>query len=515
MSDLRTARRSLEAEVAAPDFAALVGISRRRQQRRRAAVVTGLAAVVVAALLVGPGLGERRRTSPPEPARTPVLVNPSGWEVDDVLGHPEAFNEGTTTYDGLGGGEDATVWQRCTLPGSSVPVDLTRDCEHVAVDHPELVIIRVLSMQGRGGTHRVLLSNALQDAPGVRLGKPDIVVVADLDFWVCAPRPDGSAGIDLAITASGTFPLRRDLPKDPPQGLPVVTCNGLRASVDLAAKSYAPLPAPSSGSTAAASGTLAADAIVDHPDATLEATASSSTDSRVRAEVWVRCTVGAVGDEACTRSRLRWAVRVSGPGSSHSFTARFYRPELTSLGGDRFWVCASLLGGDLVATPRDHLLMRLAAPVEPAAGPDVVSCRGRLARVDARALVVTPLALESQSETMWATTANTVIWGRVEGGGDSGPYVARWIGRDGRRHEHTLATRGPRTIVIADGGSSGEMAFFDAPEGWGPDWPPDVRLHISTDLGATWQVRLVPAAARIHYEAGRLAADWATWPSAR
>jgi hypothetical protein len=136
------------------------------------------------------------------------------------------------------------------------------------------------------------------------------------------------------------------------------------------------------------------------------------------------------------------------------------------------------------------------------AGPLVYSRRG-LAYVDMQAKRLH--VIEGEGDWDWQGAADTWFWGTATllEGTTVTRHAALWRRPDGTFAVKELpigpSTGGPGMLRAGTPGTMAIVEHFAQPR----------RAHISTDYGATWQIREVPAAVD---SGGRLPTDWPTWP---
>ncbi len=118
----------------------------------------------------------------------------------------------------------------------------------------------------------------------------------------------------------------------------------------------------------------------------------------------------------------------------------------------------------------------------------------------------------------WARSTSGGFWGiwvSSNQAGDRQSFVATWVDADGPGGDHVLTDDQPSQVTLADGGRAGEMAFYEQSlDGSQPGAP--TLLHISTDRGVTWQIRVVPPSevADGLVTRGQLAPTWRAWAQA-
>jgi hypothetical protein len=288
------------------------------------------------------------------------------------------------------------------------------------------------------------------------------------------------SGIIAAVIAAGVVP-ERDTTSDP----------------------VAPGPHPSPTVTFPA---LSAEQIAGHPDATVSSDADfPATASAVAARIWSVC----LGD--CTRAtehlpgEQQTALEVS---RDNFATGALYALDMSESISHAVegWYLVDGIEGPTLVDSRGHrrpLQVGASVPMTDMAGPLVYSRQG-LAYLDMAARELH--AIEGKGDWDWQGAADTWHWGTawlVEEDGTVAGQAAVW-----RRPDGTFAAK---VLPIGDSsispgmlraGTPGTMAVVE--HGASP------RLaHISTDYGATWQIREVPDGVD---SGGSLPDDWPSWP---
>lgn len=262
-----------------------------------------------------------------------------------------------------------------------------------------------------------------------------------------------------------------------------------------------PRPDPSPSVTFPA---LSAEQIRQHPDATLSSDDDfPATASAVAARIWSVC----LGE--CTRAtehlpgELQTALEVS---RDDFATGSLYALGLSgniSHAVDDWYLIDAHDGPTLVDSRGHRRLLQFGAsvPVTDVAGPLVYS-RG-LAYIDMQAKKLH--VIEGEGDWDWQGAADTWFWGTAAlvKGTTVTRQAAVWRRPDGTFAVKVLPigdSRGGSGMLRA--GTPGTLAVVE-------HFAEPRRAHISTDYGATWQIREVPAGVD---SAGSLPADWPTWP---
>jgi hypothetical protein len=212
-----------------------------------------------------------------------------------------------------------------------------------------------------------------------------------------------------------------------------------------------------------------------------------------------------------------WARQSLGRGPDSGYVSRYKLGEVEDRGNGLIFLPSGVALG-IEGAPTAPLLiageeireLTFSPPTAPPLpGTEWVDALGDCPCVlDTEAATLTPIQLPVDGVRSWAHSTQGGFWGL------HGPSTAQWIGTDGLLKSHDLGV--PETTHstrIADGGSRGEMAFYVTPHG--DAGQPGVTLHVSVDRGKSWQVRAAPFYAKADAEAGRLTADWNTWPLSR
>ena len=87
---------------------------------------------------------------------------------------------------------------------------------------------------------------------------------------------------------------------------------------------------------------------------------------------------------------------------------------------------------------------------------------------------------------------------------------AVWFEPSGRKQRHRIGGSGLSATGVVANGLDGAIAVYSVRTD--PSGRLDALLHISTDWGATWQERRVPASAEPDVRAGLLSSQWRRWP---
>lgn len=115
--------------------------------------------------------------------------------------------------------------------------------------------------------------------------------------------------------------------------------------------------------------------------------------------------------------------------------------------------------------------------------------------------------------TRWGLAGRNGLWG-VAAVADCNTVRldAVWIDPHGRKQRHRIGGTGLSATGVVANGLDGAIAVYSVRTGRSGRL--DALLHISTDWGATWQDRQVPASAEPDLRAGLLSAQWWRWPAA-
>ncbi len=252
---------------------------------------------------------------------------------------------------------------------------------------------------------------------------------------------------------------------------------------------------------------LTAEQIRGHPDAASDSGGDlPATASGVAARIWSVCL------DECTRAtehlpgELQTALEVSHDDFATGAVYALDGSENISHAVDDWYLVASSDGPTLVDSRGHRRELQFGANVEIAdvAGPLVYSSGG-LAYIDMQARELHVIE-GGEGDWDWGGAADTWFWGTamlVAENGTVTRQAALW-----RRPDDTFAVK-VLPIGESEGGpgmlrarTPGTMAVVE-------HWAEPRRAHISTDYGATWQVREVPAGVD---SGGSLPADWTTWP---
>ena len=251
---------------------------------------------------------------------------------------------------------------------------------------------------------------------------------------------------------------------------------------------------------------LSAEQIRQHPDATLSTDDDfPATASAVDARIWSVCL------DECTRAtesilrELQTALEVSHDDFATGALYALDQTENISHSVDD-WYLIDAYDGPTLVDSRGHrrpLQSGASVPVADIAGPLVYSRQG-LAYIDMQAKKLH--VIEGEGDWDWQGAADTWFWGTavlVDEDGTVTRQAALW-----RRPDGTFAVKvlpigdsrgGPGILRAGTPGTLAVVEHFAEPR----------RAHISTDYGATWQIREVPAGVA---SGGSLPADWPTWP---
>lgn len=254
---------------------------------------------------------------------------------------------------------------------------------------------------------------------------------------------------------------------------------------------------------------LSAEAIRRHPSASLDVdsmVATTATRDGVAARVWTACLSDCSRDTEFVPGEVQQVLEVThddfvtsslyvlgGGGASHVvddwfFMEDFHGPEAVNSRGQR----RALTYGAPV-------------PVTDVRGPLVLGQEGA-AFVDLAARTVYQLEREGPDATWeWGGAGDSWFWGTVVLS-DNGPitrHAALWQRPDGTFGVKVLpipkSEGGPGMMATNRRGTMAVVEHFAQPR----------LVHISTDYGATWQVRRVPNGVE---SGGSLPDDWRTWP---
>ncbi|MFC7490890.1 MULTISPECIES: hypothetical protein [unclassified Knoellia] len=110
----------------------------------------------------------------------------------------------------------------------------------------------------------------------------------------------------------------------------------------------------------------------------------------------------------------------------------------------------------------------------------------------------------------WAQRSRAGLWG-VAAVAECGAVRldAVWVGPTGQKRRHNVSHTGRPVIGVVADGLDGAISVYTVRGGAGGSL--SATLHISTDLGVTWQQRAVPPSAEPHVRAGVLPPSWQEW----
>jgi hypothetical protein len=275
---------------------------------------------------------------------------------------------------------------------------------------------------------------------------------------------------------------------------------------DTASDPVGPAPHPSPTVTFPA---LSAEQIRQHPDATVSSDGDfPATASAVTARIWSVCL------DDCTRAtehlpgEQQTALEVSRDDFATGALYALDRSDWISHAVDD-WYLIEQFDGPVLVDSRGHrrpLQFGGSVPITDLAGPLVYSRQG-LAYLDKQAKMLHPIEDEGGGYWDWQGAADTWFWGMAGVSDDNGTVTRQatvWRRPDGTFAAKVLPigdSRGGSGMLRA--GTPGTMAVVE-------HFARPRLAHISTDYGATWQVRRVPADVD---SGGDLPADWPTWPS--
>lgn len=286
--------------------------------------------------------------------------------------------------------------------------------------------------------------------------------------------------------------------------LAAVIAAGVVRERDTASDPVGPGPDPSPTVTFRA---LSAEQIRQHPDATVSSDDDfPATASAVTARIWSVCL------DDCTRAtewipgELQTALEVSHDDFATGALYALDRTDWISHAVDD-WYLIEPFDGPMLVDSRGHrhrLQFGASVPITDIAGPLVYSRQG-LAYLDMQDKMLHPIEREGEGYWDWGGAADTWFWGTASLVEDTTVtrQAAVWRRPDGTFAAKVLPigdSRGGSGMLRA--GTPGTMAVvehFTYPR----------RAHISTDYGATWQIREVPAEVD---SGGSFPADWRTWP---
>lgn len=250
---------------------------------------------------------------------------------------------------------------------------------------------------------------------------------------------------------------------------------------------------------------LSAEQIRRHRDATVSSDADfPATASAVAARIWSVC----LGD--CTRAtehlpgEQQTALEVSRDNFATGALYVLDMSENISHAVDDWYLVDAREGPTLVDS-RGHrrpLQVGVSVPITDIAGPLVYSRQG-LAYLDTAAKELH--AIEGK-DWDWGGAADTWYWGTAVLAEEDGTVIrqaAVWRRPDGRFTARVLpigdSSGGPGMLRAGTPGTMAVVEHFAYPR----------LAHISTDYGATWQIREVPDGVD---SGGSLPDDWPSWP---
>jgi hypothetical protein len=314
---------------------------------------------------------------------------------------------------------------------------------------------------------------------------PELDLLADLAE---RRRRRGRAGVLTGLVASTALAT-----------VIVVGLDDDRAATDPAA----PPPSPSPTATFPV---LSAEQIRQHPDADSSGDGDfPATASNARARVWSVCLDDCSRETEWLPDEMQTALEVStddfATGSVYALDGSGYVSHVME---DWYYV-QTRQGPALVNARGQRRLLRFGAsvPIADVAGPLAYSPRG-LAYVDLRA--GTLHGIEGGDGWDWQAADDTWLWGTAARTPNA---TVRRVAATWRRPDGTFGATvlpigpsqgGPGMLRAGVPGTMAVVEHFTQPR----------VAHISTDYGATWQVRLVPDDVD---SGGRLPVDWSTWPS--
>jgi hypothetical protein len=266
----------------------------------------------------------------------------------------------------------------------------------------------------------------------------------------------------------------------------------------------APIPSTSESKRFPA---LSPEEIRRHPDAEVASGADfPATASAVAVRIWSVCLDDCSRATEHVRGEYQTALEVSHDDFASGTLYALDNSENISHAVDDWYLVDGRSGTTLVDSRGNRRLLQPGASVSitDIAGPLVYS-RSGLAYVDMNART---LHLIEGGDWQWQGASDTWFWGTaVLYAEDSGVtrHAAVWRRPDGTFAVEVLpignSSGGPGMLAAGAPGTMAVVEHFSEPR----------LAHISTDYGATWQVREVPSGVD---SGGSLPADWPTWPSA-
>ena len=251
---------------------------------------------------------------------------------------------------------------------------------------------------------------------------------------------------------------------------------------------------------------LSPEEIRHHPDAKVSSDADfPATASAVAARIWSVCLDECTRATEHVRGELQTALEVSHDDFATGALYPLDGSENISHAVDDAYLVDAAGDGPKLVDSRGHrrpLQPGASVPITEVAGPLVYS-RSGLAYIDMNAR---QLHVIEGRYWDWQGAADTWFWGTawLVPNTTVTRQAAVW-----RRPDGTFAVR---VLPIGDSECSSGMLAAGTPGTLAVvEHCASLRLaHISTDYGATWQIREVPSAVD---SGGSLPADWATWPT--
>lgn len=285
--------------------------------------------------------------------------------------------------------------------------------------------------------------------------------------------------------------------------LAALVAAGVIRQRDTTSEPIAPRPVPSPTVTFPK---LSPEQIRQHPDATYSSDDDfPATASEVAARLWSVCL------DECTRAtehisgELQTALEVSHDDFATGSLYALDRTANISYAVDDWYLIDADESATLVDSRGHRRLLHSGAsvPATDIAGPLVYSSEG-LAYLDMQAKKLHHI--QGEGDWDWQGAADTWFWGTAMLVKDTTVtrQVALW-----RRPDGTFAVK-VLPIGHSEGGSGMLRAGTPGTLAVVEHFADPRRAHISTDYGATWQIRQVPAGVD---SGGSLPADWPTWPT--
>lgn len=284
-----------------------------------------------------------------------------------------------------------------------------------------------------------------------------------------------------------------------------------------------PTPTETSGPTVERGGgtfrILTADELRDHPDAVSEPANPATGAPGVAARTWSVCLGDcSYNERPPRRGELQKMLEVTSDdyrtSAMHPLVA--WDSNISHAVDDWYLVDASQRAPRLVNSSGESLTMTRGAPTDLSAiaGPLVYSTQG-IAWVDLDGRVLHTMNGSGPGGGWdWWGAEDSWFWGSVYRVGDSGTVVEQgvtWRNPDGSFGVHLLP--------FPDTEWSTQTLRSDRPGTMGAIQPGEQRLlHVSTDYGATWQVRRLPASwgtgTHVPPDWESWVEDWPSWPDA-